>query len=346
LNRPTFAFLLLIALALGVSAVGCPCISGPVNSSEGLRWFLFSNFGASEMCPELLKRGVPIKVEAMGAYSVGRFFPQTCNVQVYDSTHTVVMTTTGTGYAYLPVTRRVGFYAGLSVEFRPDFYLDDSNDAIYVWGKFNRLMAPPDLRLQGVENAVVNLATQTPLGNVAALLGQGIITSEIARGFTVVQTDDGKDFTLGILSPPARPKRHFKAGKGHVVMATDFTEVQAGSREFIGPITVEESGLALFFKVRVQNAGLSYYLVDRATGDLWRQPYEHAAPIGPPPGPPISYGVIPVGPDQQLPFPVKQGAYYLVVENQSQPAQALGVPLPFQAPPGYATYSVELGDRP
>src|SRR4051812_3348505 len=126
------AFLCLLVVALAIGGVGCPCVNSVVNASPELRWWLFSNFGASRMCPEMLKRGVPLKIQALGGASVGRFFPSQCDVKVDDRSQTIVMTTNGTGYATFPFTRRVGFYVGLQVEYRPDFRME--SDAIWVWG--------------------------------------------------------------------------------------------------------------------------------------------------------------------------------------------------------------------
>ena len=37
-----------------------------VNSSPNLRWWLFANFGADQLCPEMLKRGAPLKLKPNG----------------------------------------------------------------------------------------------------------------------------------------------------------------------------------------------------------------------------------------------------------------------------------------
>ena len=202
----------MMVLALAFTGAGCPCVRSAVNASPELRWWLFSNFGASKMCPEMLKRGIPLKLPQLGNASVGRFFPNQCFVQVDDTRKAIVMSASGTGYATLPVARRVGFYVGMTVEYVPDFRLE--SDATYVWGQFSRFVSPPDLRIVGVENPVVNLATRTPAGDVATALGNGLVASEIGRGFTVVRQDDGDDFTLGHLEPPQKPPRQFKGGAG------------------------------------------------------------------------------------------------------------------------------------
>lgn len=338
------SFIFSLALALAISAIGCPCARSAINANEGLRWWLFSNFGASKICPEMAKRGVPLKMSALGTASVGRFFPQTCNVRVDDANRAVITDVSGTGYAFLPVARRVGFYCRLSIEFKPDFRLEE--DSMYVWGKFSRMVAPPELRLIGVENSVINIATQTPLGQVGTVIGQGVVTSEVSRGFTVVRHDDGDDFTLGILTPPSKPKRYFKAGDDHVILATDVTEIHAASREYLGPFAIEGNDAALFVKMQVTGANLDVILVDKTVGDLWKQAYEQAQPIGPPPGPTLAYFSAPAGQGVNKNFPVRPGYYYVVVENRAPaPLASIGMAMPFEQV-GYLTYSVEVGEKP
>jgi hypothetical protein len=337
------ALLALIVLALAVVGVGCPCARGAINASPGIRWWLFSNFGASKMCPEMLKRGVPLKLAAFGNASVGRFFPSSCNVQVDDSRQVIVMTAAGTGYVTLPFTRRVGFYVGMAVEYAPDFRLEE--DAMYVWGKFNRFTTQPDMRIQGVENPVVNLATRTPVGDVATIIGNGIVASEIGKGFTVVRQDDGDDFAIGHLEPPEKPKRQFKAGKGRVMLATDLTEVRPTSRDYLGPFEITDKKAALYVRAKIQGAPVVYAVVERSVGDAWRRAYETAQPMTPPPGPVLGQGAMAAG-DVKLAFPLERGSYYLVVENQAPaPFAPLGVALPGAEQIAYVSYIAEVGDR-
>lgn len=337
------AFFVLLLLGLAVAGVGCPCVRTAVNASPELRWWLFSNFGASKICPEMTKRGVPLKLPAFGAASIGRFFPAQCNVQVDDARRVMVVSVSGTGYANLPVTRRVGFYVGMAVEYQPDFRMEE--DAIYVWGRFTRFVAPPDMRIVGVENPVVNLATKTPAGDVASIIGNGLVASEIGRGFTVVRQDDGDDFALGHLDPPEKPKRQFHSGKDHVVLGSDLTEVKPAARDYLGPFEVPTNGTSLFVRTSVTSAPVVYAIVDRSVGEAWRRSYEAAQPMTPPPGPVLAQGTLPLG-DTYFSIPVGAGSYYLVVENTAPAVAPLGVPLPFPETLAYVSYSVEVGDRP
>jgi hypothetical protein len=333
-RRPFFALLL---IALAVTGVGCPCTRSAVNASPELRWWLFSNFGASKVCPEMLKRGVPLKLPQFGAASIGRFFPAQCFAQVDDARKAMTMSVAGSGYVTLPFTHRIGFSIGINVEYLPDFRLEE--DATYVWGRFNRFVSPPALRIIGVETPALNLATQTPFGNVAALIGNVIVASEIGRGFTVVRRDDGDDFALGHLDPPAKPARQFKAGDGHVVLASDLTSVYTRSREFLGPFEVADKDAALFLHAKVEGAPLTYAIADRSVGEAWRRQYELAQPIGPPPGNVIGQGPLGLG-EPNLGFPLNPGVYYIVLENTAPPPL-----LNIGEPVAHVGYSVEIGER-
>lgn len=332
------AALAFIVLVLAVAGVGCPC-SGVVNSSPELRWWLFSNFGASKICPEMMKRGVPLKLPQSGNASVGRFFPTNCQIQVDDSRKALVMNVAGEGYVLMAVTRRVGFSVSMGVEYLPDFRMDD--DATYVWGQFSRFTVQPNLQILGVENPVINLATQTPFGSVAGILGNSLVASEIGKGFTVVRQEDGDDFTLGHLEPPAKPARSFKPGKDHFLLASDVTAVSSSGRDYLGPFTIEENNISIFFRANVQGAPLNYYVVDRTVGEAWRKSYQSAQPLSAPPGNTFARGVLPPG-ELRTTFPVLSGVYYIVLENTA-PAPLLGVVGTDTV--GTATYSVEIGDR-
>ena len=47
--RPAGALLALTVLVMTVTLSGCPCAQAITEASPGLRWWLFSNFGASKV---------------------------------------------------------------------------------------------------------------------------------------------------------------------------------------------------------------------------------------------------------------------------------------------------------
>jgi hypothetical protein len=332
-----------MSLAFAIAGVGCPCARAAVNASPELRWWLFSNFGASKICPEMLKRGIPLRLREFGPPSIGRFYPMQCHVQVDDARKSMTMTTTGTGYVMLPFTRRVGFSVFMAVEYLPDFRLEE--DSTYVWGKFSRFTSQPMMQIMGVENPVVNLATQTPIGNVATIIGNGLVASEIGRGFTVVRQEDGDDFTLGHLEPPEKPKRQFKTGApGHVVLESNLTSIYTRSRDFTGPFEVPSPNMSIFLRAKVEGAPVTYAIVERSVGETWRRQYETAQPLSPPPGAVIGQGTLPLG-ETAMGFPVNPAHYYIVLENMAAPP-LLGPAIPAIGETiSHVTYSVEIGER-
>lgn len=341
--------LLLAAFVSGQALIGCPCVRNSVNDSEGTRWYLFSRVAVQHICPELLNTGVPLAVPMAGPSSVGRFFPSQCNVHVDEGNKVIVVNLAGTGYASLPAVRRVGFYASMSVEYRPDFHL--FSDSIYVWGRFSRNVSPPNIQLLGTENAAVGIAYQTPFGSVADLIGNGIFQSSIGRGFTVVRQGDGDDFALDILNPPAKPLRQFNPGDGAKLLASDRTEVPPAARQYLGPYTVPGNGQRLTFQYRLEGAPLSWYLVDRQNGNDWVQNYESGRALSGPRGPILASGQLAVG-SGSVPIPVPRGSYMLVVENSAAaPLIPVAVPLPLPLP-GVAgstsatlSYTTDVADR-
>ena len=178
------AGLLLAVLVLAVTAVGCPCLGVIVNPSAELRWWLFSNFGAQRICPEMLQVSVPLRLQER-ATAMGRFFPQRCSATVDDTSRTVTVRFGGTGYGFTPVSGRIGFAVDAAVQYRMDFRI--SNEGAYVWGIFNRATAGPTFRLLFVENKLAAVAA--PFGGFTNAIGQQVVRGGLTRGFTVLHTN-------------------------------------------------------------------------------------------------------------------------------------------------------------
>jgi hypothetical protein len=313
------AFLSLLAMVIAVSFAGCPCVGGVVNASPALRWFLFSNFGASRICPEMLKRGMPIRMQDQ-APAIGRYFPMQCSFSVNDSAQTVTVHFAGTGYVYMNPAKRTGFSCTGSVEYRPDFQIVDED--IYVWGRLNRMVQGPNFQIAYVENGILDLAANIPpFGSMANFLGQTVVSGEMTRGFTVVHNEDkGDDFSLGILVPPQKPHHPFKVTNTNAyTFANETTEIHQNQRDFLGPFEITEGGQALTLMMSLNGPPVDVMVVTKGTGDAWRDAYQRGLPhgMGPPPGPIIAGGPLQPGPTDNRRYALAPGLYYVVIDNTS-----------------------------
>ena len=335
------AFLTLLAMVMASSFAGCPCVGGVVNASPALRWFLFSNFGASRICPEMLKRGMPVRMQDR-APAIGRFFPMQCSYAVNDAAQTVTVHFAGTGYVFMTPAKRVGFSCTGSVEYRPDFQIVD--DDVYVWGRLNRMVQGPNFQIGYVENGILDLAANIPpFGTMANFLGQAVVSGEMTRGFTVVHNEDkGDDFSLGILVPPQKPHHPFKVtNTERYTFANETTEIHQGQRDFLGPFEVTEGGQSLALMMSLNGPAVDVMVVTKGTGDAWRDMYQRGIPqgMGPPPGPIVAGGPLQPGPTDNRSYPLPPGLYYVVIDNTST-AGLVSPPTSFFNPLGDAVARV------
>jgi hypothetical protein len=310
---PAGAALSLVALvALSSSLSGC---TGIINNNPELRWKLFSLFGASKICPEMLKRGVAIRLQERSP-AIGRFFPMQCTHSVDDSRQTVTVSVAGTGYGYMLPAKRVGFSLTASVEYRPDFVI--AGDDLYLWAKLNRMVDGPRFQLGYVENPIVDVAANVPpFGSIANFLGNQVVAGAMTQGFTVIHNEDkGDDFTLGIISPPERPHHPFQVTSSErFTFANETVDVQGNERDFVGPFEIANAGQSLYLTLSVQGPAIDVMIVDKATGDLWRDMYQTGKPLGPPPGPVLGGGPLQPGPVDNRRYQLPPGLYYLVIDN-------------------------------
>jgi hypothetical protein len=331
------------ALSL-LGATGCGLFRGSVNASPELRWFLFSNFGAQRMCPEMLKRGAPLKLGAQGNV-IGRFFPERCSHQVNDAAQTITLAFSGTGFAWTPVAGRVGFAVSATIDYRMDFFMGE--DLTYIWARPARIAYGPDFRMGAIENPLVDWAAQGPAGYMVSTFGSQIVEGQLSSGFTVVHSDEGDEFSIGLLSPPARPTKYFASSGGRVVLERDNTEVRVDQVDLIGPLEVPDSGQALFLRFQVTGPALDVLVIRRGAGDLWRSGLQLGAPLSAPPEAPLAMFTLQPGQEARQRLPLPAGQYYVVLDNSSR----MGAVNPPWSPLGIVggssaavAYSAEVGD--
>lgn len=332
-----------VLLLLSFSS-GCGLFRGSVNASPELRWFLFSKFGAERMCPEMLKRGAPLKLVANGN-AIGRFFPERCSQQVNDAAQTVTLAFSGTGYAWTPVAGRMGFAVSATIDYRMDFFM--AEDATYVWAKPARISYGPDFRMGAIENKVVNWAAQGPAGYMVQTFGSQIVQGQLSSGFTVVHTDDGDEFAIGVLMPPARPHKYFQTGEGRTMLERDTTEVRVDQVDIIGPLEVSSTDQSLFLRFQVTGPAIDAMVIRRGAGDLWRSGLQLGQALAAPPEAPLAAFAVQPGQEAKQRIPLPPGQYYVVVDNSAR----MGSVNPPWSPLGIVggnaavvAYSAEVGD--
>lgn len=345
-SRAAGATLTLGVIVMANALGGCPCLKAVTDASPGLRWWLFSNFGAQRICPEMLKQGIPLRLEDR-APVIGRFFPAQCSYNVNDQAQTITVNVAGTGYGYMMPAKRVGFALTASVEYRSDFMI--SGDDVYVWGRPNRIVNGPQFKLGYVENPIVDVAANIPpFGSIANFLGNQVVSLEMNRGFTVIHNEDkGNDFALGMLQPPAKPNHPFDVtDSDRFTFANETTDVHGGERDFLGPFEVTEAGQALFLTMSVQGPAVDVMVVDRRTGDAWRDAYQTGKPMGPPPGPVLAGQPLQPGTQVTQRYPLAPGSYYVVIDNTAS-AGLVAPPvslLPIADPVARVSYLAQLGE--
>lgn len=301
------------AIAASFSVAGCPCLESIVNPSPALQWWLFSNFGASRMCPEMLKTGIPLRLQN-GQPAIGRFFPNQCSYAVDDNRRTVAVSFAGTGYGYMTPAKRIGFTVSGSVELRPSIQL--AGDKAYVFGQFNRIINGPTFQVGYIENPVVDIAANFPgVGSVANLFGNQVVAGELTRGFTVVNSDKGNDFALGILRPPQVPQHPFDTSTSErFTFANETVEIHQNERDYLGPFEVPEAGKTLFLSFTNAGPALDVMLVNRFTGDTWRDQYQRGM-LAPPPGPVVAGGPLQANMSDTRRYALAPGSYYVVLDH-------------------------------
>jgi len=333
----------LLALGAALVVAGCSWFKRPVNASPSLRWWLFSNFGAGRLCPEMLGRSAALRL-APSPNVLGRLFPASCQTTVNDAAQTITLAFSGSGFAWTPVAGRVAFTVLASVEYKMDFYLAD--DAVYIYARPLRTVLGPDFQVTSIENRLANWAAQGPAGYLVNTFGGQIVSGELASGFTVVHADDGDAFALGQLAPPAKPPRPFDTSKEHYAIVNETTEVHADQLDLLGPLTVASNDQALFVQMALSGPAVDVLLLRRGTGDLWRQGLQNGAVLGPPPEPPLlAFSLVPGGIRQRFPLP--PGQYYLAIDNSARvgstnpPFSPLGV---LGQNTAVVSCAIELGD--
>jgi hypothetical protein len=339
---PVLSLSLVVAVAAACSPNSVCKMGGPINdpSNRTMRRNIMA-FGLGKFCQEMTTRDAPLRL-APDAPVIGRFYPQHCQQQVLDNGDLLVRFD-GMGYAFTNVSRKVTFTAGATVRYDQDFRCADDN-SIYAY--FDpRSVAPPDFHVLQIELPGASLV-QGWITPYADNFGRQMLSGQLGQGFTVIQFDDGaQDFDLGHVPLGHRPLHPFSVHGGNRATVESLrTQVAAGERDFIGPITVEGDRRAIYTTMMLDGQpSVRVMLVPRPLGDAALQAYVNSAAVGPMPNPgPGGSGATPsdtvqYGVQYQRAVPVPPGMYYVVIDNTAAGAASSAAVI---------NYSIQIGDVP
>jgi hypothetical protein len=324
-------------------------MGGPINdpSNRTLRRNLMS-FGLGQFCQQMTTHNAPLKLAA-DAPVIGRFFPQHCTQQVLDNGDLWVQFD-GQGYAFTNLSRKVTFTSAATIQYNQDFRCATDN-SIYAYFD-TRTVSPPDFRIVQIEQPMANLV-QNWIAPFADSFGRQIVSGQLGQGFTVIQGDDGStDFDVGHLPLGQRPVHPFNLhGNNRATVESLRTQVNANERDFIGPITVDGGGRAIYLTMQLDGQqAVDVMVLPKAVGDQALQQYVSYGPAGPLGVQPTFQDVLQYGVQYQRAVPVPAGMYYVVIDNTPSAGQVAppvtGLALPFGVADAAAVvnYAIQIGD--
>lgn len=347
--RLAAAFLVAAVVPFAACSPNSVCkIAGPINdpSNRTLRRNIMS-FGLDQFCPQMTSRDAPLKL-AEGAPVIGRFYPQECTKQLLDNGDLWVHFS-GFGYAWTNLSKKVTFTSAATIQYNEDFRCAD-DDTIYAYFD-TRAVSAPDFRVVQIEQPVANLV-QGWIAPFADNFGRQMVSGKLAQGFTVIEGDDGStDFDLGHLPVGTRPVHPFNLhGSSRIQWESERTSVYAGERDFIGPVTVADSGRAIYLTMQLDGQQtVDVLLFGKNEGDAALKLYVDYGAAPPLPFPPRFADVVRYGIQYQRAVPVPPGMYYVVIDDtttagQAGPATALPFGVGEQA--AVVSYAIQIGDAP
>jgi hypothetical protein len=341
-------FSLASAIAGGCSPNAVCKIAGPINdpSNYTLRRSIMS-FGLGQFCQQMTSHNAPLKLTA-DANVIGRFFPQHCSQQTLANGDLWVQFD-GYGYAWTPLSKKVTFTSAATMQYNQDFKCADDN-AIYAYFD-TRTVSAPDFRVAQIEQPVANLM-QNWITPFADSFGQQMVSGQLTQGFTVIQETGGSvDFSVGHLPVGQRPFHPYDMhGASRLTYENLRTEVHTNERDFIGPITIDGAGRAIYLQMRLDGVqAVDVFVVPKVEGAASRQLFYPSGPRGPLAYPPRFADVVQAGVEYQRAVPLPAGMYYVVIDNSSAAGQVAPPPPLFGVVGDTAAvvnYVIQTGDAP
>jgi hypothetical protein len=254
----------------------------------------------------------------------GRFFPTACAARDLPNGDIFVQLG-GVGYVWTPPSLRLGFEAGASIAYDTDFLMDGSTMYVYFRPRGG---APPAFTTRFVEQPQAAFLGGLLVGpggqSMTNSFGAQIMQGQLARGFTVIRSENGSvALAVGVVPPGRRPPEAYtNLDPAKVMLVNERSEVHPGQRDFVGPIEVPP-GRKLDLTAGVDGVpSIRALLVPRAAAEAWIAAYASQAAPTLAPAPLLLDEAIVAGPIFRRSLPVPTGGYYLVLDNAPGAAAA------------------------
>jgi hypothetical protein len=343
--------LILVALTLAGSSAGCASCAqsylgvmpGVINdpSNRTLRREILS-FGIGQFCTELVKHSAPLKL-ADDQPAIGRFFPTTCSTKTLENGDLLV-SLGGDGYAWTNLTKKVTFDMTGTLEYDQDFQMDGST--MYAYFRTKQI-TKSDFKSRAIENPIANVVNSlTPIGDN---FGKQLLAGELQKGFTVIRDKDGNaDFGLGVINVGKKPLRPWDVhGADRITYENTRSEVHQNQRDFVGPITIEDDGRAIWLTATVDGVDAADVLVlGKADADASLKAYLDTGASGPLTGTPVYSDVVQNGVQYMKPIKLPKGVYYLVWDNTPTAGRVAPPAALLDDRAATLSYVVQIGDAP
>lgn len=344
--KEAFALLLLLATGLGCASLGqkwMGFINGPLNdpSNRTLRREILA-YGLKEFCNEMRVRSAPLTLSP-GAPSVGRFFPESCTRRDMPNGDMLVEFR-GRGYGWTNVSRKTAFSMSGAVEYDQDFVMDGNT----MYALFRTRQVPSsNFHVDVIEIQLAAMLNQlAPIGDG---FGRQLVDAKLREGFTVIRDPNGNaDFAIGILRPGQRPTMpvHVR-GTDRIAYESGRSEVHQNQRDFIGPVTIKESGRALFITAQLEGAPAADLLVLRGIDGRAALDAYMAAPAAQPiTAQPIAADPVLGGATYRRALPLPEGTYWVVLDNTPTAGPTSPPYNAFDDRAAAFAYAVQVGDAP
>jgi hypothetical protein len=342
-----------LGLFFAVSSTGCAScqqdavcsMRGTINNPENktMRRQMLSK-GLGQFCAQMTSRNAPLKL-APESPVIGRFYAKDCHMKEM-SNGDLFVEFGGFGYGYTNISKRMSFTMSGAVEYNQDFLVAKDECDIYAYFR-TKNVASSNFAIKQIEQPVASFLNA--LSPIATNFGQQLVSGKLADGFTVIHDhENNDDFDLGIVELGKRPVHPYDVhGNNRITVENLRTEVHQNQRDFVGPITVDSSGRALYFTGGMDGApAIDLLVYGQQEGENALGLYTSYPQSGPIPAAPVFSDVMPSGHGYNRTIPLAKGVYYLVLDNTPSAGPTMPPVNVFDDRAAVVSYVLQIGDAP